>query len=476
MKPRLHRRAHGWWLDQAGAALAASAALASLGCATAGEEESSAEALTAGASGRLVALDTPDVEVGVLPSLTANWQVPLGEADRDVSSGGVASDPTGNAVVAGYTLAPLDPEDDTAARSDAYVAKYGQSGELLWAQALGTPESDGAADVSSDAQGNVFVAGDTSGDLDGPARGFGDAFVAMLSPAGELSWVRQLGTSEPDAAAGVSADARGNVFVAGYTRGPLEGGSRASSDADVWVAKYRAATGDLLWARQLGSLPGYDERATGVSADGAGNVLVAGHSFGALAGENAGSADAFVAKLSADGELLWVQQHGGSEHDAAEAVATDGAGNVLVAGQLGGSLVGGPGLVLPGNPFVAKYSPDGELLWEQELTEGAHGSGTSVTSDTAGNVVLAGFTAAALAGPNRGLYDTFVAQLSPEGELLWTLSLGQKQLDRATGLSLDAGGALLVTQDLRGAGAHGVDQAWLVRRARPTDNVDTLDD
>lgn len=469
MKPR----SIGWGLDGSSALVIGAALCSSFGCATSAEQSVAeqsvaAETLTAGASGRLVALDTPVVETSVAPALAADWQVRLGETDRDVSSGGVASDAAGNAIVAGYVLAPLAPEDESAARSDAYVSKYGQSGALLWTQALGSPESDGAAAVSTDAQGNVFVAGDTSGDLDGPARGFGDGFLARLTADGELSWVRQLGTSAPDAATSVSADTRGNVFVAGHTRGALEGGTRQSSDADAWVAKYRAATGDLLWARQLGSLPGYDELASGVSADGEGNVLVAGHSFGSLAGESAGSADAFVAKLSADGELLWVQQQGSADHDAAEAVGTDGDGNVLIAGQRGGSLVGGPGVVLPGNPFVAQYSPDGELLWEQELVEGAHGAGTSLTSDEDGHVLLAGFTAGSLGGPNLGLYDTFIAELSPEGELLWTLSLGHEELDRATGLSLDPSGSLLVTQDVRGAGAHGVDQALLVRRVRPT--------
>ena len=235
----------------------------------------------------------------------------------------------------------------------------------------------------------------------------------------------------------------------------------------MWVAKYRVATGDLLWARQLGSSPGYDDLAASVSADANGDVVIAGHSFGALAGENAGSADAFVAKLSADGELLWVQQHGSGAYDAAEAVSADAEGNVLVAGQLGGNRIGGPGVVLPGNPFVAKYSTSGELLWQRELPAAAHGSGTGVTSDRDGHVLLAGFTASSLGGPNQGLYDTFVSELSAEGELLSTLQLGHNELDRATGISLDGSGALLVTQDVRAAGEHGVDQAYLLRRARP---------
>ena len=93
-----------------------------------------------------------------------------------------------------------------------------------------------------------------------------------------------------------------------------------------------------------------------------------------------------------------------------------------------------------------------------------------VVADGEGHAVLAGFTASPLQGSNRGSYDTFAAQLSPEGQLLWTLALGHEELDRATGLSLEDSGALLLTQDVRAAGAHGVDQALLVRRARPAGN------
>lgn len=456
-------------LGDRGGALAVGVALVCvLGCAAEGDDSRNVEAALAaeGGTGRLVALDLPLTDAGTGSANAPDWQQALGSVDRDVSSAGVASTASGEALVAGYTLTPLDDEHELAASSDAFVAQYSGSGELLWTQVIGSGASDGASGVSCDARGNVFVAGDTSGDLDGPARGFGDAFVTKLSAAGELLWTRQLGTSEPDAAVGVKADARGNVMVAGHTRGPLEGGLRDGNDADAWVAKY-STNGDLLWARQLGSSTGYDELAAGVSTDGAGNVLVAGRSFGDFAAENAGSADAFVAKLSPTGELLWRQQWGGAGHDAAEAVSADAEGNVLVVGQRDGSLVGGPGVVLPGNPFVVKYSPDGELLWEHELTDATHGAGTSVTTDARGHVLLAGFTASDLGGPNQGLYDSFVVELSPEGERLWALQLGQEELDRATGLALAADGALLLTQNLRGAGEHGVDQALLLRRARP---------
>ncbi|MEY2935593.1 MAG: hypothetical protein RL033_6342, partial [Pseudomonadota bacterium] len=264
----------GTFANAGGAILTGVAFVCAVGCAAEGDEGRSVQAaLTAeGGNGRLVALDLPRTDLprtdaGTATTGTSDWQRTLGPADQDVSSGGVAHAASGDAIAAGYTLTPLDAEHERSASSDAFVAQYSAAGELLWTQVIGSSESDGASGVSADRYGNVFVAGDTSGDLDGPARGFGDAFVTKLSAAGELSWTRQLGTSEPDAAVGVSADTRGNVVVAGHTRGPLEGGVRERNDADVWVAKY-STNGDLLWARQLGSSPGYDELAAGVSTDG----------------------------------------------------------------------------------------------------------------------------------------------------------------------------------------------------------------
>ncbi len=387
------------------------------------------------------------------------WQRAVGVSGGTVSSSGVASDAVGNAFVTGYSLA--EPDGSTQALSDAFVAKYSEAGELLWTRRLGTAASEASAGLSLDGAGNVLIAGDTDGAMDGMARGFGDGFVAKYSPSGQLEWTRQVGTSQPDAAAGVSADADGNVFVAGFTRGSLEGG-RNGSDADAWVAKFSAA-GAPLWSRQLGSSVGYDERASGVSADADGNVIVAGHSFGALEGDNLGSADAFVAKLSANGDLLWIRQHGATGHDAAEAVSADGSGNVYVSGQMGGVLPGGPSVVLPGNPYVAKYSPAGDLLWELQLEAASKGSAARITTNGAG-AFIAGYTSGAWAGPNQGLYDSFVAQLSANGEVLWALQLGFEELDQATGVSADAAGYLFVSRNAWHLGAGGSDAAFLSRQ------------
>lgn len=387
------------------------------------------------------------------------WHRALGAAGESISTSGVASDAAGNVLVTGYTLGQLGESPHPS--SDAFVAKYSAAGELLWTRQLGTAESDASAGASSDSAGNVFIAGDTSGAMDGMARGFGDGFVAKYSPAGQLEWTRQVGTSQPDAATGVSADADGNVFVAGFTRGSLEG-RRDGRDVDVFVTKHSAA-GALLWSRQLGSEVGYDERASGVSADAEGNVIVVGRSFGGLEGDNCGSADAFVAKLAADGEQLWLRQHGATGYDAAEAVSADGEGNVYVSGQMGGVLPGGPSVVLPGHPYVAKYSPAGELLWELQLKDASAGSASRITTSGDGRTFIAGYTSGSWGAPHQGLYDSFVAEVSGEGEVLWVLQLGFEELDQATGVSASTGGYVFVSRNVWNLGEYGADAAFLSR-------------
>lgn len=426
--------------------------LAALGCGMWSDSASELEASLRTASARLDAGGSADDASG-------DWQRVLGSAGESVSSRGVAADAGGHVVVTGYTLKPL--ESSELSSSDAFVAAYSGSGDLLWTAELATPASDAAAGVSLDAEGNVLIAGDTSGALEGTAFGFGDAYVAKYSPGGELAWVRQIGTAAPDEAAGVSADASGNVFVAGVTRGGLAG-SRAGNDLDGWIAKYSPA-GEALWVRQLGSSVGYDDPIAGVSTDADGNVLIAGRSFGALEGDNHGSADAFVAKLSSAGELLWIHQLGDADYDAAESVQADADGNVFIAGQLGGSFAGGPGVVIPGRPFVAKYSPAGEQLWLSALEDGAIGSVSSVAID-GGDALVAGYTSADWGAPNQGSFDSFVARVSADGELLGVLETGAPQLDKATSVSVDAAGDVFWSREVWNAGDDGSDQAFVARQ------------
>ena len=98
------------------------------------------------------------------------------------------------------------------------------------------------------------------------------------------SWTgtKQLGVSGGDTQArGVAVDSLGNVYVAGWTTGDLDG-NILTGDTDFFVTMYDAA-GTKVRTKQLG-VSGADTRATSVAVDSLGNVYVAGWTTGDLDG------------------------------------------------------------------------------------------------------------------------------------------------------------------------------------------------
>jgi hypothetical protein len=114
---------------------------------------------------------------------------------------------------------------------------------------------------------------------------------------------------------------------------------------------------------------------------------------GPYAGDHTGS-DAFVAKFSPDGVLLWCTYLGGPNYDRAYAVEVDSQDNIVVSGRAGpdfpttlgafqpayaGVFSGSKGFYGYQNAFVAKLSSDGtELMWASYVGKGELCRGVAV--------------------------------------------------------------------------------------------------
>ncbi len=269
-------------------------------------------------------------------------------------------------------------------------------------------------------------------------------------------WVRQFGTPACDGAQGVAVDAAGNVYVAGIAGGALpgqtfQGGPSGPCDStDVFLRKYDAA-GNELWTREFGT-PGNDQSG-GVAVDGAGNVYVAGRVGGALPGQTfqGGNIDAFLRKYDAAGNELWTREFG-TAADESGGPAVDGAGNVYVVGTTSGTL---PGQTSASgeDAFVRKYDAAGNELWTRQF--GAPGSftvGLIRAADFAGNVYVAGYTGGALPGQTfaGGFTDAFVRKYDAAGNELWTREFGTAGGESAGGVAVDGAGNVYVGGNTNG--------------------------
>ena len=276
----------------------------------------------------------------------------------------------------------------------------------------------------------------TFGVLGSSPLGNGDAYLSKYDTAGNVQWTRQFGTTSGDEAEAVVSDGTGNAYAAGYVNANPNG----IGNSDAFLRKYDSA-GNLQWAQTFGS--SQDEIAQGVSLDGHGGVVVTGDTRGNFAATNAGGLDLFVASYNTSGDLQWTRQLGSAGTDYANAIAGDGVNSLYVAGyttaNLAGTNLGGT------DSYLAKFDLAGNLQWIHQYGTTLDDKNFGVTTDSSGNVFVAGSTSGVLGATNLGSDDIVVSKFDSNGNLIWTRQFGTPMGDVARSISADALGNVYVS-------------------------------
>jgi hypothetical protein len=412
------------------------------------------------------------------------WGTTAGGTESDVGKA-VAVDVNGNAFVAGFytgTAAFGTNALTSAGARDGFLAKYSSAGQLLWLRSFGGVGFDSVNAVAVDTNGNCYLVGSYEGVAafgsvtltNTSASSFADVFIAKFNPGGTNVWARSLGVaSSHDLGNAVALDGAGNIFVAGQSTLGSFNGVTLTNHGRAFLAKYDNA-GNPQWARKAGGGPtGQFDEATGLAADAAGNVYLAGvfatatASFdGGFALANRGGFDSFLARYDVNGGAQWAQQMGGTLDDRANGVAVDAAGNAYVAGEFTGA-VQLPGTNLATSPsdqnmFIARFDPAGAVNWARQAGGTLPDSARAVT--VRGNeVFITGFFSGAVTfGPDTvvsvgNTFDAFLARLDTNGAFAFAQQAGGSDLGGDFGLALavDATGSALLAGYYSGASALG---------------------
>ena len=196
-------------------------------------------------------------------------------------------------------------------------------------------------------------------------------------------WTKLLGTVSNDEANGVATMPDGNIYITGYAYGNLDGQTNEGS-YDVFLTKYNL-DGNKIWTRLLGT--GNNDQATGTTTPD-GSIYITGFTFGDLDGQTfIGLNDVFLTKYNLDGNKIWTRLLGTGNIDAGYGVATH-LREIYITGYTDGDL---DGQTREGSrdAFLAKYNPDGDIVWTRLLGTGNNEqANTGVTTTPDGSIYI----------------------------------------------------------------------------------------
>ncbi len=452
-------------------------------------------------------------ELVIDPTLT--WATYYG-GGGDEGVGGLKNDGSANIYMTGYTTSISSVATSGAYQTifagglDVYLARFNSSGAIQWATYYGGSDTDQALAITLDASGNVYITGmtkstsgiATSGAYQTFNAGVSNVFLAKFNSSGAIQWATYYGGTGFDEGIGVTTDGSGNVFLTGTTTsasGIATVGAYLTALPGVqnaFLAEF-SSSGILTWATYYGGEA--TDLSNGVAIDGAGNLYITGltssttgiATSGAHQIINAGGAfDAFIARFTNTGALVWSTYYGGSDDDEAQGVATDPSGNVIVTG-LTASLgtiasTGAYQTSLAGvyDAFVAKFNNAGVILWGTYYGGPNYDGAGSVITDAAGNIYFNGSTAstsgittsgAIQATFGGGTYDGLLAEFSSTGTLVYGTYYGGTGDEYNGGVASDGtgniyfAGSTTSTSSIATSGAYqttyggGPEDAFLVK-------------
>ena len=308
-----------------------------------------------------------------------------------------------------------------------------QPPEILYASSpytailnLGATNSALLANASvCDAAGNFYV----TGSFEGIAKfgtnalssnggyNYDDMYVVKYDPAGNVLWAKRAGGSDKDYGRAITLDGTGGIFVAGTSGSqPFVIGTNSMNNfggRGMFLAHYDG-NGNVLWAQWGGALSVFQSATLTVNSlahDAAGNVILAGSFFGnptignalsptpinlsnkALSFNANGAEDLLLAKFAPNGALLWATNFGGTNTEYATSVAVDSTGAIYAAGSFVFNTVIGAQTYTNANDglLLAKFSSAGDLLWSSDLSDATNnntGAAYAVVVDAADRITV----------------------------------------------------------------------------------------
>jgi hypothetical protein len=268
----------------------------------------------------------------------------------------------------------------------ATLTRYSNTGAQNWSTNINRSRG---YNVDSDADGNVYLAGETYTNLHAQSLGHGDSFLRKYSPSGTLLWGRQFGTPHFDSPAGLDVTPSGSAYV---TSGGWPINYSTPPTGSVTTICQFLTDGTPGWTANLdtgeGTYPDHTGGSHGTTIDSQGNILAA---FSTYTNTGIIRDTTYLSKTNAAGEVQWIKPLANATNRFG--ITTDTADNIFLASRslskydsngnltwsisnnaidLWADIVASDGIIYAAGShsnlgYVAAYSPTGSLLWSRDF-------------------------------------------------------------------------------------------------------------
>ncbi len=412
-------------------------------------------------------------------------------------------------------------QDTITGDNDAFLAKFDEEGDLVWATYYGGTGEDFSSSVATDIYGYVYIAGNTLSDgmatplshQSSLRSGFASNFyLARFDSTGKLTWATYYGRTAQDDAAYVATGPDGSVYLAATTRDTSDIATPGTHQEKVFATFSQYSTflvrfdtaGQRLWGTYHAGYGGYTLLEGGIAIDRSGNIYLAGSTsvpedIGTPGAHQemrgGGSYDTYLGKFDTTGQLLWSTYFGGSGEDRIRAITIDPDDHVYIAGlTLSSDSIATPGTSRSistgmgefiGDYFVTRFNSDGQQVWGSYVgpVMGAFML-TGLTTDECSNVYVTGQTMGVsdiqptpdawmpvFTGAGLGMIGYLIRYDAYDGTIQYSTYFGEPYMTAPLNLCRDNGGSIYMVGYTTSDTGIATPGTWQTTMESPVNNM-----
>ena len=336
----------------------------------------------------------------------ALFHIEWGSEHHDIATS-ITETSDGNIITTGYSW------DAPGGRLDIVLTKFNRCGVNLWASYFGSASSDYAFRVIETNDKGFLITGMSfeSGEK-------GSVLLIKTDSIGVLLWQKTYDTPDKDYGIDIIENSDNSIIVLANASSFTDKNTNSSDYLSETYSKIMLIKtderGNELWRKFYGGEKHQFAKKIEFNDNNSFYII------GSTLNNTNGSFDISLHKIDSNGDVIWQTTYGGNKYEYGNSIDKSTNGNILITGSSGSFSSNDDSDI-----YVVKTDSEGNEIWSKTFGGAFSDYGNDGQFLSNGNITILG-TSKSNTGSD---FDLFFIELSPEGEVVNTLSESTKTND-----------------------------------------------